>query len=380
MFLATSGAVFWHGMSPVLAFTSLLLFALINTTIVRKDLGKINNNSFFFIVYVAILCIINYILYTPQFKDNSEPAYLVILVAAYLIISRYEFYYFRKLITNVTYIITLIGLIIFGLFEMGILPTQVLETPSGTSFTVFVIYTLGWPDAFERYSGIWHEPGAAQIVTNSILWLHYTNFVKWKWEKGQLKKIFVIFLGSLFSLSTGSYIVLMLLIVAIVMKIRLRGRYKSILYIVIFLSTFVGLSLLYNSSVVQNKIFDVEGEHISKIQRLDDIFALWKMTLERPLFGYGLGSVDFWKMSDIYGNTACSSGFLTYSASLGVSWMFVFLIYVWKGIKKMGFGKASIFIFIAIVLMQFNEKFVEYPITNLFVFNFKSYLNQKEIC
>ena len=373
MFLATSGAVFWHGMSPALAFTSLLLLAWINTAIIRKDFGKVYNNSFHFINCIFFLCVLNYICYTPQFKDNSEPAYIVILIASYLIVSRYDFYYFRKLITNVVYVITLLGLIVFGLFELGILPTYTLITPSGTPYTMFLTYTLGWPNAFERYSGIWHEPGAGQIVTNTILWLYYKNFVDWKWGKGELKKIFIISLGSIFSFSTGGYLVLMLLVTAIIVKIRIRNRYKYLIYIFVFLIAIIGLYSLFNSPVIQNKLFDAEGEHISKIQRMDDIFALWKMATERPLLGYGLGSVEFWKLSDLYGNTACSSGFLTYTASLGFTWMLLFSFFIWKGIKKIGYGNATIFFFLAVILMQFNEKFIEFPITNMLLFHYASY-------
>ena len=373
LFIVTSGAVFWHGMSPAFAFTSLLLFAWINAAIVRKDFGKINNESFLFIIFITFLCVLNYICYTPQFLDNSEVGYLVILTAAYLVVSRYDFYYFRHLLTNIVYYITLLGLVVFGLYEAGVLPSYTLTLPSGVQYKMFFTYTLGWPLDFHRYSGIWHEPGACQIITNTVLWLYYENFIKWDFEKGQLKKLFVIFLGSILSLSAGSYMVLMLLVTAVVIKIRIRSRYKFSIYVFIFLMTTIGLYLMFNSSVVQNKLFDAEGEHVSKVSRLSDINALWKMTLERPILGYGLGTTEFWDMSDNYGNSACSSGFLAYSASLGFTWMLTFVFFVWKGIKKLKIGIGTLFLFLAIILMQFNEKFIEYPITNMFIFQFASY-------
>lgn len=373
LFLVTSGAVFWHGMSPAFAFTSLLFFAWINAATVRKNFGKISNNSFLFVIFISSLCVFNYVIYTPQFQDNSEVGYLVILTATYLVVSRYDFYYFRHLLTNIVYYITLFGLVVLGLYEVGVLPSYSLTLPSGTQYTMFLIYTLGWPLDFHRYSGIWHEPGACQIITNTVLWLYYENFTKWNFEKGQLKKLLVLFLGSILSLSTGSYMVLMLLIIAVVMKIRIRSRYKFIIYVFIFLLTTIGLYLMFNSSVVQNKLFDSEGEHVSKVSRLSDINALWKMTIERPILGYGLGTTDFWDISDNYGNTACSSGFLTYSASLGFTWMLTFVLFVWKGIKRLKIGIGGAFFFVAIILMQFNEKFIEYPITNMLLFQFASY-------
>ena len=375
MFLASSGAVFWHGMSPAFAFFSLLLIALINALIIRQNLGKVHNVSMLFVVCIVGLSVLNYLFYNPQFKDNSEPAYLVILVASYLIVSRFDYYLFRTIITNIVYVITLFGLIVFGLFEFGGLPTQSVITHSGTPYTMFLIYALGWPDAFGRYSGIWHEPGACQIILNTILWLHYRNFVEWSWEKGQLKKITIIFGGSLLTMSAGSFMVLMLLIAAIVLNVKFQSRYRYIIYLFVFLVAIAGLYLMFNSSVIQNKLFDTEGEHVSKVSRLSDINALWTMTLERPILGYGLGTEDFWKMSDQYGNVACSSGILTYSASLGFSWLVLFLIFIWKGIRKLNYGKCTILFFVAIILMQFNEKFIEYPITNMLLFSFASYKN-----
>lgn len=373
LFLVTSGAVVWHGLSPALAFISLLFFSWINAAIVRKDFGKINNNSYLFIIFISFLCLVNYIIYTPQFQDNSEVGYLVILTASYLVVSRYDFYYFRYLLTNIVYYITLLGLVVFGLYEIGGLPSYTLTLPSGTQYTMFFIYTLGWPLDFHRYSGLWHEPGACQIITNTVLWLYFKNFIEWNFERGQLRKLFVIFLGSIFSLSTGSFMVLMLLTTAIVMKIKIRSRYKFAIYVFVFLLAIIGLYIMFNSSVVQNKLFDAEGEHVSKVSRLSDINALWRMTTERPILGYGLGTTEFWEMSDNYGNTACSSGFLTYSASLGFTWMLTFVFFVWKGVKRLKIGIGASFLFIAIIVMQFNEKFIEYPITNMFLFQFASY-------
>jgi len=377
LFLASSGAVFWHGMSPAFAFSSLLLIALINVLVIRRNFGKLHNMSLLFIELVVGLCLLNFIFYDPHFKDNSEPAYIIILLASYLIVSRYDFYYFRSIITNIVYVITLFGLIIFGLFEIDVLPTQSVITHTGTPYTMFLIYTLGWPNAFGRYSGIWHEPGACQIILNTILWLHYKNFVEWRWEKGQFVKIAIIILGSLLTMSTGSFMVLMLLTAAVVINIKIRSKYRYVIFLFVFLVAIVGLYLMFNSTVIQNKLFDAEGEHISKVSRLSDINALWTMTLERPILGYGLGTEDFWKMSDQYGNVACSSGILTYSASLGLTWLLFFLVFIWRGIRKLNYGKSTLFFFVAIILMQFNEKFIEYPITNMLLFSFFSYGNAK---
>ncbi len=375
IFLFTSGATFWVGrFSAALTFLLFLFVALFNSMHVKHDFLKISNPSIVFIYCVVLLCLLNYAFFMPEYQDNSMVGYVVCLTGAYMVISRYDFYYFRKILTDIVYVLTIIGIPVYLLSEIEILPTQSLMTQSGTEYTMFYIYTLGWPNLFHRFTCIWHEAGACQIILNTVLWLHFDNIVDWKWEKGLRKKIVVIFLATLLTMSTGAYMVVMLLFMAVVMNLKIKSNHRFLIFLVVLLLSTTVTYILFNSPVVQNKLFDSEGEHISKVQRLSDVIALWDMSLERPLLGYGVGSVEFWQKSDEYGNTACSTGLLTYSASLGFTWLLVFVCFLWKGISRLNLGKASIFLIIAVLLMQFNEKFIEYPITNIFLFQFASYL------
>lgn len=374
IFLITSGATFWvGGLSAAITFSFLLLVALANSVLVRQDLGINLNSSISFIICIIVLCIANYLVYNVDYKDNSTIGYIICLFATYLIISRYDFRYFRHLLTNLVFWICLIGIPVFLLFQFDILPTYNMSVQSGSNYTMFLVYTLGWPEAFGRFTGIWHEAGACQIILNTVLWLHFDNIVNWTWEDGQLKKILVILLATLLTMSTGGYMVLMLLILAVVMNMKIEGRYKALIYFTMFIFALVALALIFYSPVVQNKLFNDEDDNVSKMDRLADIVALWQMTWERPLLGYGLGSTEFWQLSDRYGNTACSTGLLTYSASLGITWLICFSCFLYAGIRRFNMGKASIILLIAVVMMQFNEKFIEYPITNIFIFKFASY-------
>lgn len=384
MFLITSGATFWVGLLTAgITFSIFFVVALINCLCVKKGINNIFNPSVNFIYLVIILCLINFIIYQPEYKDNSMIGYLICIISAYLVISQYDFYYFRRILTNVVFVISAVGIPIFLLFEYDILPTQEISVQSGKDYTMFYIYTLGWPYPFGRFTGIWHEAGACQIILNSVLWLHFNNMINWEWEKGQLIKLLIILIASLLTMSTGGYLVLMLLFLSVVINLKsvvinlkIERKHKIPIVIIVFAITVLSLVLMISSDVVQNKLFDAEGEHVSKMERISDVSALWQMTLERPLLGYGIGTVEFWNMSDKYGNTSCSTGLLTYSASLGFTWMFIFILFLWKGIRQMGLGKASFLLLIAVLLMQFNEKFIEYPITNLFIFRFASYYDK----
>ena len=121
------------------------------------------------------------------------------------------------------------------------------------------------------------------------------------------------------------------------------------------------------------------NESESKATRLMDIYALWDMTLDSPMFGQGIGTNEFWEMSKRYGNTTCSSGILTYLASLGFPWLIVTAYFCYKNIKRLKLGMATYFLLASIVLMQMNEKFIEYPITSIFIFRFYSYNNYRRL-
>lgn len=381
IFLITSGSVCWmYLLSPGIAFSFLLFIAIYNAVYIRKDIGKAKNSSYCFILMVVLLCILNYIYINSSYKDNSMAGYIVALTGAYLVISRYDFYYFRKILTNILYIISLIGIPAFFLAELELLPLNTIITLSGAEYKIFLFYTYGWANLFHRYSGIWHEPGACQIIYNTVLWLHFDCITNWKWEHGQKKKLLVILLGSILTLSTGSYLVLILLTIGCVSCMKIKNKSKiPIIMGILVIGLFV-VYVIFNSPVIQNKLFDAEGESVSKIERISDAIALWTMTLEQPILGYGIGTDIFWKLSDKYGNSACSSGLLTYSASLGFTWLLIFFYYVYRNIRKLQIGRGTCFLFLAVLIMQFNEKYIEYPITNIFIFQFASYLTQKNQC
>ena len=78
-----------------------------------------------------------------------------------------------------------------------------------------------------------------------------------------------------------------------------------------------------NSETVYDKLF-AEKTSVSKVSRTLDILAMWQMALERPYWGYGLGTIDFWKRSEELGNVACSNGLIYGFASMCFIWAFIF--------------------------------------------------------
>lgn len=56
--------------------------------------------------------------------ENATIGYLISAISSYLIISTYSFVYFKKILTNVVFYITLIGELVFILSEFDLLPLQ----------------------------------------------------------------------------------------------------------------------------------------------------------------------------------------------------------------------------------------------------------------
>lgn len=140
--------------------------------------------------------------------------------------------------------------------------------------------------------------------------------------------------------------------------------------------------LLYYSPVVQDKLFPENEvtEMTSKGMRTIENLAMLAMFLERPVWGWGLGS-----RSQLYqfiqrDNIGCSNGILYMMSAWGLMWLIPFLIFTWKAICKFSMGISAVVILAIFLLLECNERYLELPISFLFLFYFKSYANHDMRC
>ena len=135
--------------------------------------------------------------------------------------------------------------------------------------------------------------------------------------------------------------------------------------------------VLFNDDVIQKKLFNEPGkESVSKHGRKNDAIAFITIANQHPLIGVGIGTDLFFEKSREYGMTARSSGILLYTASLGYPWLLLVLYTFFVRIRRMKLGKAMLFLYISVLIMENNEMFMEFPITSLFIFKFHSYLEK----
>ena len=371
LFLLTSGSVCWiSALRPAGAYIFLLLVAVINVLRKKRKLNK----SWHFILIVVVMCLINAITLQRKYEDNSMLGYIVCITAAYLIISQYEFNYFVKLLTNVLVVILVIGIPIYLLCSFGIIPYHLVYTIRGPSLLCGYIFTYGLLYPFGRFAGIWHEPGACQIILNAILWLNYKKIQNWDLSKHDKIKFTIIIIGILLTQSTGGYLVFLTFLLAIGFTTKIRNRHRIIIYLFLCFSMICTVILLYNNDVIQKKLFvESSQESLSKRTRTEDAVSLIKTANDYPIIGAGIGTDLLFMTSKDYGNISSSSGLLHFTASLGYPWLVLFLIFCFLRIKNMDIGMASWFLFASIIMLEANENYIEYPITSLFIFKFHSY-------
>ena len=106
-----------------------------------------------------------------------------------------------------------------------------------------------------------------------------------------------------------------------------------------------------NSPIIAQKIGenDVGEEHISKVTRARDLITQSEMTLEQPIWGYGIATKNFANRN--YGNTGGCIGLVNNSASLGLLWLLIFLCFAYRGIKRMQLGVPTILVLFIFILI-----------------------------
>lgn len=374
LFIFTSGSVFWlTAFSHAVAYILLLLVAALN--VIRKK--RRLNNSWHFILIVVVMCLINAIILQRKYQDNSMLGYIACITAAYLIISQYNFHYFVKLLTNVLVVILAFGIPVYFLCSFDILPSYHKQMLGSTYMMSGYIFTIGWYNPFGRFSGIWHEPGACQIILNTLLWLNFKKIQNWDLSKYDKIKFTIIIIGILITKSTAGYLVFLTFLLAIGFTSKIRNRHRLVIYMILCICMISASIVLFNDDVIQKKLFNEPGkESVSKHGRKNDAIAFITIANQHPLIGVGIGTDLFFEKSREYGMTARSSGILLYTASLGYPWLLLVLYTFFVRIRRMKLGKATLFLYISVLIMENNEMFMEFPITSLFIFKFHSYLEK----
>lgn len=376
LFVLTTGTMVWfHVLGAAKSYIILLIVAL--WVFYKRKRYITYSHSLGYCVFVTVYFLLNiYVINRSPIIENICLGYIVVSFACLLIVGSRNIYEFRDKLTVVLAVINGWGLIVYNLYELGVMDplSYIVQFPGGRSYTICLGISIGWPYFFERYAGIWHEPGAGQISSMFILILHFREISLWKWKNNKQKLcVFILLLAVLFSKSTTAY----LLVICIVSFVALKagGENNGIVGVVlkillVILGAFV-VSVIFNSDIIQEKLFS--DDNMSKESRSIENLTLFNIFLDNPIFGAGLGTSNQWSDLIRFGAAGCSNGLLFFVSGLGIIWLIGFLLCLIKSVWKIRHVVPFPLVLIVFFVEICSQRYMEMPMTFLFLFSFGSY-------
>lgn len=373
--MLSSGTMMWfYVLGAAKCFILLLLVSL--CVFYKKKQYVTYSHVLFYCSFFTIYSLLNlYVINHDTIKENLCVGYIVTAFSTYIIMGSRNLFDFRDKLTKVLAIINAWGLIVYNLYELGVMDmfSVVRPFPNGV-YTMCLGVSIGWPHPFERYAGIWHEPGAGQISSMFVLLLHFREIVLWKWRDNKQKIcVLILLLAILFSKSSTAYLLLMCFVVFIALysggdKIN---KFNLFLKIALLVIGIVMAIAIFNSEIIQEKLFNPDS--ISKNARTVENLTLLNIFLDNPIFGVGLGTSNQWYDLDRFGAAGCSNGLLFYTSGLGTVWLVSFFVCLILSACKLRHIVPIPLVLIIYLVEICSQRFMEMPITFLFLFSFGSY-------
>lgn len=361
MILVSDTIIFRFALSPAISISIYFIFSLFYNSEKRFTSPRSN------LVYILILLLFllrSYILY-PNLADNQIFGMALEAIGSYLIIKNIDYQNFKKIYLNLMVIICLYGLPIFMANQIGLNPGHLT---SDGQFIVSYGVCLGWSTGYlNRFAGLFHESGACMIFLNLCFLIYFKEISDRNLTKKEKYKLLIIFISLIATKSTGGYLIFLI--------IALFALYSNISFKLFIPSTLLAVSFFFgiiNSDVVQNKLSDDSSSN-SKEMRMYENLSCILMIKDRPINGYGLGSEEFKKQAELDNNFGNSNGLLHVTASLGFLWLLVYLFFLYRAIKKLNFGLSTFLMMIPFILLECNERYIEYPISYIFLIQYGNY-------
>ena len=154
-------------------------------------------------------------------------------------------------------------------------------------------------------------------------------------------------------------------------------RNKGLAIIALFIGC-AAFSFLYNSDAIQMKIEQSQNinTHSSLTERLADNIALIECIKEKPITGWGADSYSLYNLLILNGSSTNSNGVFLAAAELGVIYVIMWLLLLYRGLRHIYNKMLSIGLTIALLLTQMNEVGYFMPIIYIYWFKFNCYENK----
>ena len=367
LLLFTSKSLVFYGTSPSFAF--FVFFAFSFFLFVFKGRKQMESDFRFTIIYIFIL-LINVLLINTEIMGNGGMAAVVIAISSFFFWRSYTFIRFREVFLHTLAFLLFFNIIIFIWDEISEFPyaMYIKFNENNDNFErFFLCYYL----EKIRLSGIWGEPGVLQIFVNTAFLLYADKLRTWNLSRRELIELVILLIALLCSTSTMGYLVFMAIAYYTIWPSFNKFSPGSKFFLsVLFL---IGFASMLGSSAIQDKFSqDIEEERSFGI-RLRDNWACFRMAIEEPLWGYGFGTKQYENQSILYRNLCNSNGWMANAARLGIVWLLIYIVYMKKAIRKLPLHMPTNIALFIILLMLANEDFVDYPLTYVYLYYFKSY-------
>lgn len=365
-------------MTSIIGYTRLLiLFPLsclvCNQIITKSIIPKISKGNFLTAVgMIFVLLFSTMVAPTIEF-NNMWVSFASCIVGLCLLSSCLDFYFFRKAVFSIFWPLTIVSIIVqLGHDLLGLFPAMPYVAGDKIVNLSLGLFTTEWGEY--RLASIFWEPGQYQVVIFYILFMFIDELADFSKLKRNLWKFGPVFIAILMTQSTTGYVVLALLLLAIMVKSKIKPS-----YFVLYALFCIGGYFLYNSDAIQKKVEQSQNqqEESSFTVRMADNLACIQATIERPIVGWG-GSNDVLNRRLMgLGNETSSNAWLYATAMFGIPIVLWIIFCMFKNIRKTQPLIPSLVILLSLILSQGGEPRLYCPYLYIYVFAFKYYSDFK---
>lgn len=323
--------------------------------------------------------VVTWIILVNYFFNHDTTTYkgmvtCIYLLSMCLIASSVNFGRFKNVMLLVANIIAVASIVVQFAYNLGLVGATDPHLQTANSPRALYLFNVDWSWAGEgRLASIYHEPGQYQIVLTYIICMFADELSDLKrWFKPNIKKFGIIILAFILTKSTMGYVVMGLVFFTMVTNVLLDGKNKLLFPVMIGIAYLVFI-LIYSSDAIQMKIEQSQNlnAHSSFAIRFADNVALLESIKDKPITGWGSDSLSLLKTLVNRGSVTNSNGVFLAAAELGVVYVFMWFVMLFRGLRRIYNLQLAIGLSIALMLTQMNEVGYFLPIIFIYLFRFK---------
>lgn len=323
--------------------------------------------------------VVTWIILVNYFFNHDTTTYKGIVTCIYLlsmclIASSVNFDRFKNVMLLVANIIAVASIVVQFAYNLGLVGATDPHLQTANSPRALYLFNVDWSWAGEgRLASIYHEPGQYQIVLTYIICMFADELSDLKrWFKPNIKKFGIIILAFILTKSTMGYVVMGLVFFTMATNVLLDGKNKLLFPVIIGIAYLVFI-LIYSSDAIQMKIEQSQNlnAHSSFAIRFADNVALLESIKDKPITGWGSDSLSLLKTLVNRGSVTNSNGVFLAAAELGVVYVFMWFVMLFRGLRRIYNLQLAIGLSIALMLTQMNEVGYFLPIIFIYLFRFK---------